>query len=590
MGDDKMKIKDRINNIYLGLKQGSKRFPLAIGFSLLLGILLIYFNEIRLDISRENMDKLIRLQLIMGMGILLSLGIDLLKERFFNEDKLKGLVGHGIGVGILFIYYMFLLKNFEFVPTVRYAAIMIFLFIAFFYIPRLNKTIDDYEYYVVHILSSIFLTALYSLVLLVGIFAILSTISALFDVQILSKFYYYTFLIIFFVFAIPFFLSKVPENNKDFTDHDYSKALKVLLSYIVIPLISIYTVILYVYFAKILVSREWPKGLVSHLVLWYSSISVGIIFLISKTIGEDKISNLFRKLFPKIILPILLMMFISIGQRINQYGVTENRYYVLVLGIWVTGMMLYFAMKRSIKTIVIPVSLSLIVLNSVIGTLSGFSLSKFSQNRRLNNILESNGMLRDNEIISNPDISKEGQREINNIVYYFNTYHDLKNIKILKDGFSTSDMEDVFGFAYKSYLPSHVGGEEYFYFHTNIYGESIPIGDYDYYLNIAPWDENKLVIEDTIIDYDNAKNILVIRENENILININLLDIIKEIHGKIDIDSEISKGEQNIDDMTYERENESIKLKIIFTNISGNTRGDSIQIRNPEFLLFIRLK
>lgn len=585
-----MKIKDRIYSIYLGIKKSIRRFPLTIGFSVLLSVLLIYFNENRSDLLKETIDKLIRIQLTLGMGILLSLSIDLLKERFFKEDRVKILVAHTLGIVFLVVYYNFFLDNLESLSMIRYVGIMIFLFMAFFYTPRLNKKNNDYEYYVIDVFLNIFITALYSIVLLLGVFAILFTISALFDVNILSKFYYYTFLIIFFIFAIPFFLSKVPENNRDFTEYNYSKSLRILLSYIVIPLISIYTVILYVYFAKILISWEWPKGLVSHLVLWYSSISVGIIFLINKISKEDKVPGLFRRFFPKVILPILLMMFISIGQRINQYGITENRYYILALGIWVTAIMVYFAVEKSISTIIIPISLSLIVLNSVIGPLSSFSISKFSQNRRLNNILELNGMLSDNEIIKNPDISQEAQREINNIIYYFDTYHDLNDIKLLEDDFNTSDMEDIFGFDYKSYLPGHLGEEEYFYLHTNLQEKFITIEDYDYYINMVSWGKNKYAIGNIIVDYNNEKNILVIKENDDILINIDLIDIIKEIHGKINIELENNKGEQSIDEMAYEIENDHMKLKMIFTNISGNINNGKIQVRHPEFLLFLKKK
>lgn len=584
-----MKIKDRVYNIYLGLKKSTKRFPITIGFSIILAALLIYHNEVRMDLSKETMDRLIKLQLIMGMGILLSLIIDLLKERFWRDAKTGILISHISGIVFLVIYYNFLLKDLEFLSITRLAGIMIFLFIAFFYIPRLNRKKDDYEYYVMDIFSDIALTAVYSLVLLFGIFAILLTITALFDVTISGKIYYYTFLFIFFIFAIPFFLSKIPQSEKEFSEYYYSKSLKVLLSYIVIPLISIYTIILYIYFIKILVTWQWPKGLVSHLVLWYSSISVGIIFLINKMEEEDRVANLFRRIFPKIILPILLMMFISIGQRVAQYGITENRYYILALGIWVLAMMLYFTIKKSINTIIIPITLSLVVLNSVLGPFSSFSISKFSQNRRLNNILKSNNMLENNNIVKDSDLSKENQKEINNIIYYFNTYHKLKDIKVLDNEFTTDDMEETFGFAYEKYLPSHMG-EEYFYLHTNLNTESIFIKDYDYYLNILPWNNNKFIVDNMEINYNDKRQILTIRENENLLIEVDLTKIMIEKYNSLYKEAEESRDEQSADEMTYETENDLIKLKIVFTNISGNISSGNIEVRNPEFLLFIKIK
>ena len=93
------------------------------------------------------------------------------------------------------------------------------------------------------------------------------------------------------------------------------------------------------------------------------------------------------------------MMFISIGIRIRSYGITENRYFVLVLGLWVLGIMLYFALIKKSNNIIIPITLSIIALNSVFGPLSSFAVSKRSQNKRFQSILLRNNMLEDNKII-----------------------------------------------------------------------------------------------------------------------------------------------------------------------------------------------
>ena len=100
--------------------------------------------------------------------------------------------------------------------------------------------------------------------------------------------------------------------------------------YIVIPLIAIYSAILYAYFLKIIITRSWPQGLVSHLVLWYSVLSVAVIFFITPILDRNRWAYRFKFWFSKLILPILIMMFISIGIRVKAYGITENRYFILV--------------------------------------------------------------------------------------------------------------------------------------------------------------------------------------------------------------------------------------------------------------------
>lgn len=585
-----MKIRDRIHSIISGIKNGMQRFPITIGFSVMMVILLIYFNETRSNMTNVLSDRLTRVNMVVGIGILLSLCISLLRERFFSNNRTKTFISYILGLGILILYYIFLLNDFRDVSIIRYIGTVVFLVLAFFYIPRLKKYGDIYEYYVIDILSNIFLTAIYSIVLLIGLFFIFFTIDRLFDIVVAGKLYYYTFLLVIFVFAVSFFLSKIPENHREFGGYSFSKSLRILLSYIVIPLISIYTIILYIYFTKILISWEWPKGLVSHLVLWYSSISVGIIFLTNRIVEEDRVSRWFRKVFPKVNLPILLMMFISIGQRIGQYGITENRYYILVLGIWVTGMMIYISIKKSIKTIIIPISLSLIVLNSVFGPLSSFTISKFSQNRRLEGILRENGMLENNLIIKKTDLPLDTQIEISNIISYFDNRYTLSDISLLKDDFSLEDMEDVFGFVYE---PDNSKGDgEYVFFHINLYEEVVPVVDYDYFVNIVPWGKNSFSMDGLNIEYIANGNSLSIRDGDEEIINLDIKEIIKEIYNRLNIDNQGTKDIRNLEEMTYRLEDDKLKLELIFTNFSGrlNREKELEEISGIEFILLLKRK
>ena len=160
-----------------------------------------------------------------------------------------------------------------------------FLYLAFAYIPWISNK-KNYEFYIIEVFSDLFLTIIYSLVLYLGIAAIFFTINQLFNANIVGKYFYYVFLIIAGVFAPSLFLSRIPEVDEKFEGYEYPKSLKVLLLYIVIPLLTIYSTILYAYFLKIIVTRTWPQGVVSHLVLWYSTFSIAVIFFITPIIKE----------------------------------------------------------------------------------------------------------------------------------------------------------------------------------------------------------------------------------------------------------------------------------------------------------------
>ena len=582
-----MKLLNRFKSILLGIRQSLRRFPITIGISTILAISLIYFHENRLIISALVREDLMRFNMVLGMALLLSLCLDLLKENFYKNDKFKTLISYLLGAGILVFYYLFLLKDFQFVSITRYVGIIIFLILVYFFVPVIGNNDKNYEYRVIEIFGNFFETVIYSLVLLLGIFAIFFTIDNLFDVDIDSKYYYYVFLILFFMFAVSFFLSKQPKDGEFFDEKQYSQSMRILLTYIVIPLITIYTIILYAYFAKILITWEWPKGLVSHLVIWYTALSIGVIFLITPLIETDKISRYFKGLFPKLVLPILLMMFLSIGQRIFQYGITENRYYILVLGIWITLIMIYFSVKKQLKNIIIPISLSILVLNSVIGPFSSYSISKYSQNRRLNAILNRNLMISGDTIIRNKNVSKDDKREINNIIHYFINNHSLDDVKVLSDNFKIADMEDVFGFEYEPNIYGISENNIYFYYGTDLSAESIDIQGYEHFVQLYSWDEKDMVIENLKIDRSLGSRIVTLVRNEEKVMIIDIDNIALEIVDGLDPSFDEGKSQRTPKEMSYEVEENTVRLKIIFTNISGNKDDSNIQIDNIEYILLI---
>lgn len=583
-----MKIRDKIKSSIMNIQKSIERFPVTILISLALTILLIYQREVFSGLTSDQQETLTRISMVVGMGIPLSLVIGLLFERFPKGNALK-IGAYILGGLFLILYYFLLLKNFDMVPSTRYLATMIFLIIAVFYVLKLNIDIN-YEVFVIKIFSAGFLTLLYCGVLFGGISAILGTIDGLFDVNIDWNYYYYTFLIVGFVFGVSMFLSKFPEKDENFLGYDYSKSLKVLLAYIVIPLITIYTIILYAYFIKILVEWVWPRGLVSHLVIWYSALSVGVIFLITPVLEENKIAKAFRTFFPLANLPILLMMYISIYQRINQYGITERRYYILLLGLWITGMMLYFIFKKKLKNIIIPISLSIVVLLSVYGPISSYSISKLSQNNRFNRILSENGMLENGNIIKNPDLVLSEKRELSNIINYFTYNHELDDIKLLPKGFETKNMEDIFGFKYQEYLPAG-GDQSFFSYYADNYQEPIDITGYDYSIMMSSW-RNQITKVGTLgVRIDSKSKSILVSENDIQLISIDVNELALSIHNN---NISIGEGEsiQSLSDMTFVRENEDIRLKIIFTNINGNIDAttEEAQVESTDFILLIDRK
>lgn len=576
-----IKIKTLVNDSVKSIYNSVKRFPITVGVCVLLVIMLIITNENQSNLSRETLKTIQRIDMIIALGIPLSLCFKLIFEKKNIINKLNKVFIYIVGIGALALYYFYLLKDFSTISIIRYIGLNVFLYLGFLYIPWIGNK-EHYENYIIKVLGSFFIAAIYSIVLYLGFSAIIFTLNRLFSMNMEGKIYYYMFLFVFVVFMPSMFLAKISYNNYDFSKTEYPKALKILLLYIIIPLVTIYTAILYAYFIKILVTRNWPEGLVSHLVLWYSTIAVGIIFFIYPLVNKNKLAKIFTFWFPKIIIPLMIMMFISIGIRIREYGITENRYFVFVLGLWVLGIMIYFSTAKKLKNIIIPISLSIIALNSVFGPLSSFSISKYSQNKRFEKILIRNNMLIDEKIVrSKTKISEKDRTETNMILSYFKDKHSLNDVKYLPKNFKIDDMEKIFGF---SYTHAIYGKREYFHFATNESKKPIEINGYDYLINMNSLTNNTVKFGDSKeISYDMDGKPLKIWDSGNIIYEKNIEEYAEAVFNKYKNSSDTS--EINIENMTFEDENEKVKIKFIFDYISLES-DDNKRIENINDINF----
>lgn len=583
-----MSLTGKIKEVFGSIKNSFKRFPITIGISTTLVIMLIILLEKRLQLTPSSRTVLQRVNMIIALGIPLSLCIKLVYEKREGLNRVHKTIGYILGTGILILYYFFLLKDFSTTSIIRYIGVSLFLYLAFSYIPWIDRK-EDFEFYIIRVFSSFFLTIIYSAVLYFGISAILFAIDQLFDVNIPGKFFYYSFLVVAGIFAPSLFLARIPEGNHSFDKYEYPRSLKILLLYIVIPLITIYSVILYAYFAKIIITRNWPRGLVSHLVLWYSFISVAVIFFITPILKENRWANRFKFWFPKLIIPILIMMFISIGTRIRTYGITENRYFVLVLGLWVFGIMLYFALRKKSKNIIIPITLSIISLNAVFGPLSSFAMSSRSQNDRLQSILRRNKMLVNNKIVKAPDnMFTDDKMEISMILKYFDTYHSLDDVKYLEKNFKVSDMESVFGFPY---MEKDINESNYF--NLFIEDRAIEITGYDYLLEGYKIVDGVKLKDNLVASYNMTNNKFNIKDDE-LVYEADLKDIglgIIEKHGG-NIANIENQNLLNMDQMIFIDENDKVKVKFMINSISGEkgNRPDEYIFENIDYYVLVKIK
>ncbi|MFR7759811.1 MAG: DUF4153 domain-containing protein [Peptoniphilus grossensis] len=252
----------------------------------------------------------------------------------------------------------------------------------------------------------------------------------------------------FILFNVVTFFSDFPKVRDSFTDYKYPKAFRILLVYIITPIVIIYTAILLAYFVKILVLWQIPNNLIVNLVIWFASFSIVYLFFLSR-VETVTFINKFKIVFPFTLFPLLGMMFFAIYLRIKEYGMTENRYIVIAVGLWIFLSLIYYIFYRENSNISIPIFLSVIILITGLGPASATSLSIRSQNARFEKLLRDNKMIAGEEIKPNINIESEAKSQIVDIVSYMVRTDRVDKLSYMPKDFKLSEdsFTKLFGFS-----------------------------------------------------------------------------------------------------------------------------------------------
>lgn len=357
------------------------RFPLEILIVITGTIFAIYATN---ETNRQTEELFTKI--IMGCSLCLVLFLSI--TLYFLNDK-KSTILRFIGsfiLGALVFVFIFQfserIKQFE---TYQFLALNLALHLLVSFAAFISKEYNEGAFWEFNkqLFLRILTSALYSIVIYAGLsFALLAT-HHLFNVDYYNEIYIDLFYIIFGIFNTVFFLSGIPEtNNPNEPLHlNYPIALKKFTQFVLIPLISIYFLILLSYEIKIITLFSLPVGWVSNLILVFAIFGILSLLLIHPIANEkgNVWMRTFHKWFYYLLVPLIGLLFWAILYRINLYGFTHERYYVLALSIWLTILTVYFIFKKEPQIKFIPISMCLIAMLTILGPQSADSISKRSQ-------------------------------------------------------------------------------------------------------------------------------------------------------------------------------------------------------------------
>ena len=389
------KIKENVKKLLLHFKSGFERFPITIILAFLHFITGIYIAEVR---SFQS-DEFVEVNLLLFGSIFITAMCEMLYEKYFYKQN-RWLVR---GIYSVITFAVSIIVFVEYLRTSDYYNIYYFTLIPisivlFLLIPILKKK-ENKEKYLQSVFSNFVITGIFAGVLWIGVEIILTTVNYLFFYSGDSLFFRlttYSFWFITEVFGASLFLSLLKKPDDNLENYEFPFIFNLLIKFVIIPLIIIYTGVLYIYMMKVLISMHLPKGLISHLVLWYTAFSVAVMILITPFTQKDKFFENFKKYFPYFSIPLIFASLFAVFQRTYQYGITENRYYVLISIFWLLFCMILYIRKMNITGIFISLITCLVI--SVYTPLSAKNVSNFSQSQRLKRMLVKYGALKDGKI------------------------------------------------------------------------------------------------------------------------------------------------------------------------------------------------
>ncbi len=393
-----------------------KRFPLAMLAAILGTITMMVLLEA--DYHQLAQEEFGKLSLTCSLGLSSFLCAALVAEKW--QLKMPRLiVPHFVALGLVILYY-FSLQSLDFDnenTAVRFIGLNLAAHLGVAFIPYLdNSSVEDFWEYNKRLFGNFVVGAFYSGVIFAGLSIAILAVDELFNLDIDEKIYGHLFFLLAGVFNTSYFLSHFPKQfdfSAEAVDNQtvglmgtpYTTPFKNLTKFILIPIAIIYFLILYAFSTKILVTWELPQGWVGKLVLGFSVAGIFTYLLNYQLVKYDdsQLVKAYRKWFFFVLLPMVVLLFVAIGRRISDYGITEARYVVAISGVWLLIMSLYFIISKKDNIKFIPISLALFSLLTVVGPFSAFRASERSQKSRLLAVLEKNNMLKDGKIVPTVD-------------------------------------------------------------------------------------------------------------------------------------------------------------------------------------------
>lgn len=568
------------------------RFPLEILTAILGTVFAIILSEGNYNSpNKEFYEKAL-------MSCSLSLVLFLSVSLFFLASKKSNLLRFAISIGLGSLVFLFVNTFHKYTTDVEIQQFMVLnivfhLLVSFAgFLPRAYNQ-DEFWEFNKQLFLRILTAGLYSVVLYSGLALAILAIDKLFNIDFYDRIYMHVFFVIAGVFNTTFFLSGVPDTNNSQTPLvlNYPKGLKNFTQFVLLPLISLYLVILICYEAKILLTLSLPVGWVSYLVLVFAIFGI-LSFLLVHPIASET-GNLWMRTFNRwfyfLLIPLLVLLFWAILYRINLYGFTHERYYVLLMSVWLSLVVGYFLIQKHPKIKFIPISLCLAGLFSIAGPQSANSISKYSQLARFESYMQNK---------TTKKLSFDQQQDLSSIVSFLERnygveimvpYAKTKLEALLKKDKNPSEYKIMEALGYE-YLSEYAREEKvndsfYFYYQQN---EVLNIHGYDFSVDLSS--DNPYECHDCVKIENKSYSLTSTVEDYGLNLEINKESIPLKITDFINASPDFRRDHDYDKKITQEVQTSKYKILITYLSANGKIKDNKKTVNRYMINVLVQIK
>lgn len=392
------------------------------------------------------------------IGFFLSIGIARLTEEHSVYGYMRIWLNWLLPISIVSLIYLYI-RTYQ-VESIEYIThLLIFwgIFLSFVYIGDIlglkKKPTENsiYARYFTEVSWDFLMSMIVGLALFALSWILLFSLDELFDITFDNSFAHIAN--ISFVLASGFYFLMHFPDSYTLTEKKEARFFHFLIRYVFTPFIIIYFVVLYVYSIKVIaMSDEWPRGIICWLVIGFSTLGY-LQYILGEPLHHEKLVGITRKYFPYLVIPQTAMLFYAISLRIGQYGITVNRYLVVIFGIWLIIISLYLILsrKKSLQIIISILSITLIIIS--IGPWWVLSMSYRDQWTRLENNLKKANILQNGIIVplkTKDDIDQNLSVDIFSGIEYLCGFKNCEDIrKLFEKELKDIPHNDIQSFTYE---------------------------------------------------------------------------------------------------------------------------------------------